>query len=81
MRPLVGAIQPPSKAVDGLWSPSEPSVAFIKSDLADVKAMQLRMREDINRFAGDFLRVERMEAETQVRLDRIESRLNLSDAE
>jgi len=56
-------------------------VAFIKSDLADVKAVQLRMREDINRFAGDFLRVERMEAETQVRLDRIENRLNLSDAE
>jgi hypothetical protein len=56
-------------------------VAFMKSDLADVKAMQLRMREDMNRFASDFLRVERMEAETQIRLDRIEQRLNLSDAE
>ena len=33
-------------------------VAFMKADLSDVKAMQLRMREDINRFAGDFLRVE-----------------------
>jgi hypothetical protein len=52
-------------------------VGFIKSDLADVKAMQLRIREDLNRFAGDFLRVERMEAETQVRLERIESRLDL----
>jgi len=56
-------------------------VAFMKAELSDVKAMQLRTREDINRFAGDFLRVERMEAETQVRLDRIEQRLNLSDAE
>jgi excinuclease UvrABC nuclease subunit len=51
------------------------------AERGDVKAMQLRMREDMNRFASDFLRVERMEAETQVRLDRIEQRLNLSDAE
>jgi len=56
-------------------------VAFMKADLSDVKAMQLRMREDINRFAGDFLRVERMEAQTQHRLDRIERRLELTDAE
>jgi hypothetical protein len=56
-------------------------VAAIKSDLADVKAMQLRMREDFNRFEGDLLRFERIEAGTQLRLDRIETRLALTDAE
>ena len=55
-------------------------VAVIKADLADVKAMQLRMREDFNRFEGDLLRFERIEAGTQLRLDRIETRLNLTDA-
>jgi hypothetical protein len=54
-------------------------VSVIKADLADVKAMQLRMREDFNRFEGDLLRFERIEAGTQLRLDRIEIRLNLTD--
>ena len=44
-----------------------------------MKAMQLRMREDFNRFEGDFLRFERIEAVTQLR--RIETRLNLTDAQ
>jgi hypothetical protein len=30
-------------------------VAIIKADLADVKAMQLRMREDFNRFERNLL--------------------------
>ena len=54
-------------------------VSVIKADLADVKAMQLRMREDFNRFEGDLLRFERIGAGTQLRLDRIETRLNLTD--
>ena len=54
-------------------------VSVIKADLADVKTMQLRMREDFNRFEGDLLRFERIEAGTQLRLDRIEIRLNLTD--
>lgn len=53
----------------------------VQADLADVKAMQLRLREDFNRFEGDLLRFERIETGTQLRLDRIETRLNLSDAE
>jgi len=53
---------------------------MIKADLSDVKAMQLRMREDFNRFEGDLLRFERIEGGTQLRLDRIETRLNLTDA-
>ena len=55
-------------------------VAVIRSELSDVKSMQLRMREDFNRFEGDLLRFERVEAGTQLRLDRIETRLNLTDA-
>ena len=55
-------------------------VTVIKAELSDVKAMQLRLREDFNRFEGDLLRFERIEAGTQLRLDRIESRLNLTDA-
>jgi hypothetical protein len=43
-------------------------------------AMQLRLCEDLNRFEGDLLRLERIEAGTQLRLDRIETRLSLTDA-
>jgi hypothetical protein len=64
-----------------MGSVGHPTPSFIKADLADVKAMQLRMREDFNRFEGDLLRFERIEAGTQLRLDRIETRLNLTDAE
>ena len=53
-------------------------VAVIKTDVAEVKSMQLRMREDFNRFEGDLLRFERIEAGTQLRLDRIETRLSLN---
>jgi hypothetical protein len=31
-------------------------VAAMKVDLSDVKSMQLRMREDLNRLEGDLLR-------------------------
>jgi hypothetical protein len=55
-------------------------MAVVKVDVADVKAMQLRLREDFNRFEGDLLRFERIEAGTQLRLDRIEVRLGLNDA-
>ena len=55
-------------------------VGVVKSDLSDVKSMQLRLREDFNRFEGDLLRFERIEAGTQLRLDRIETRLGLTDA-
>jgi hypothetical protein len=55
-------------------------IAVIKAEVSDVKAMQLRLREDFNRFEGDLLRFERIESGTQLRLDRIETRLNLTDA-
>lgn len=58
----------------------QPDMAVVKADVAHVKAMQLRLREDFNRFEGDMLRFERIEAGTQLRLDRIEVRLGLNDA-
>lgn len=56
------------------------SVSAIKADLSEVKTMQLRMRHDFNRFEGDLLRMEQMLAVADVRLDRIEQRLELTNA-
>jgi hypothetical protein len=49
-------------------------VAAIKTTVTDHTRLLVRMREDD-------LRLESLQAETQLRLDRIESRLTLSDAE
>jgi hypothetical protein len=57
--------------------PLRTDVAAMKIDLADVKATQLKMREDFHRFGSDLLRFERMQVSTQLRLDRIETRLGL----
>lgn len=65
----------------------------IQTDLAEVKATQadhsrqfIRVREDINSLRGDVhglhsddLRRERMQEKLEMRLERIEARLNLSD--
>lgn len=56
-------------------------LASMQKDVADIKRSQLRMREDFHRFEGDILRFDRMQAETQLRLERIEVRLELRDAE
>ena len=52
----------------------------IKTTLADHTRQLLRIREDINALRGDDLRRETMQAQMDVRLERIETRLNLSDA-
>ncbi|MGC2659932.1 MAG: hypothetical protein WA324_18395 [Bryobacteraceae bacterium] len=49
--------------------------------LADHSRQFIRIREDINGLRGDDLRRETMQAQIDTRLDRIEARLNLSDAE
>ena len=49
-------------------------VATIKTTVLDHTRLLVRMREDD-------LRLESMQNETQLRLDRIEQRLNLADAE
>lgn len=49
-------------------------VASIKATVADHTRLLVRMPEDD-------LRLESMEAETQLRLDRIDERFNLRDAE
>ena len=65
----------------------------IQADVAEMKATQadhsrqfIRVREDINSLRGDVhglhsddLRRERMQEKLDLRLDRIESRLNLGD--
>lgn len=40
---------------------------------------QAKIREDIHGLRGDFLRMERWQAELETRVDRIETRLELSD--
>ena len=59
----------------------------MQSDIAQIKAVQaehtqqfIRVREDIHGLRGDDLRRETMQAQMDVRLERIESRLGLRDA-
>ena len=59
----------------------------IQATLAEVKSAQLehsrqliRVREDINALRGDDLRRETLQAQMDVRLERIETRLSLHDA-
>jgi hypothetical protein len=60
----------------------------IQATLAEIKAAQLdhsrqliRVREDINSLRGDDLRRETLQTQMDTRLERIETRLDLHDAE
>lgn len=53
----------------------------MKATLADVVAQLIRVREDINNVRSDDLRRERVQAQMDVRLERIEARLNLQGPE
>jgi NTP pyrophosphatase (non-canonical NTP hydrolase) len=53
--------------------------AEVKATLGDVVAQIIRVREDINNLRSDDLRRERVQAQMDVRLERIEARLNLND--
>ena len=55
-------------------------LAEIKGTLADHGRQLLRLREDVNNLRGDDLRREGMQAQMAVRLERIETRLSLSDS-
>jgi len=55
-------------------------VAEVKATLADHTRQFIRVREDINTLRGDDLRRESLQAQMDVRLQRIETRLNLTDA-
>jgi septal ring factor EnvC (AmiA/AmiB activator) len=48
-----------------------------ETTLRDIQSAQISIREDLHRLEGGQLRLERMNAETQVHLERIERRLNL----
>ena len=52
----------------------------IKNVLTDHTRQLLRIREDINSLRSDDLRREAMQAQLDIRLERIETRLNLTDA-
>ena len=54
--------------------------AELKAALADQSRQLIRIREEINSLRGDDLRREALQAQMDVRLDRIEHRLNLTDA-
>jgi hypothetical protein len=54
--------------------------AEIKGILADHTRQLIRVREDINSLRGDDLRRETLQAQMDTRLQRIETRLNLTDA-
>jgi hypothetical protein len=63
-------------------SPEEASGrARIIETQADHSRQLLRLREDINNLRSDDLRRETMQVQMDTRLDRIETRLNLHDAE
>jgi hypothetical protein len=55
--------------------------AEMKVALADHTRQLIRIREDINNLRGDDLRLETLHAQMDVRLERIEKRLNLSDVQ
>jgi len=52
----------------------------MKDDMRDFKDGQIRVRNEINDLRGDILRLERSNAGIEVRLSRIERRLDLVDA-
>ncbi len=54
--------------------------AEIKAMLTDHTRQIIRVREEINALRGDDLRRETLQAQMDTRLERIESRLNLTDA-
>jgi hypothetical protein len=53
----------------------------MKATLGDVVTQLIRVREDINNLRSDDLRRERVQAQMDVRLERIENRLNFNDAQ
>ena len=55
-------------------------MAEVKGTLADHTRQFIRVREDINSLRGDDLRRESLQTQMDVRLQRIEKRLNLPDA-
>jgi hypothetical protein len=57
------------------------SLSEVRATLGDVVAQIIRVREDINNLRSDDLRRERVQAQMDVRLERIEARLSLNDAQ
>lgn len=54
-------------------------LADVKATMADVVTQLIRVREEVNGVRSDNLRRERVQAQMDMRLERIEARLNLDD--
>lgn len=55
-------------------------ISVLKEGQRDLKAMMISSREDMNGLRGDILRQERAMASVEVDIDRIKTRLDLTDA-
>ncbi len=55
-------------------------IGAVKQTQGDHTHHLLRLREEVNNLRSDDLRRENLQAQMDVRLERIETRLNLSDA-
>jgi chromosome segregation ATPase len=55
-------------------------IAFIKHDVAELKTSVADLRQELHMLKGDILRQERAVAMIDIRVERIETRLNLHDA-
>jgi len=71
--------EPPNLVLD-LLRAIRGDLAEVKSAIADLKEGQISIREEIQSMRRDALRQERTIAAVQVDVDRVKSRLELSDA-
>jgi archaellum component FlaC len=55
-------------------------VSHLKTAVHELKQGQIRIRNDIHELKGDVLRLEQSNAGIEIRLDRIEKRLDLVEA-
>lgn len=76
-----GAMTPiTNELIDDALKSLQAGQTDIKATLADHKHQLIRIREELNGLRGDDLRREVVQAQMDTRLERIEKRLNLSDA-
>jgi hypothetical protein len=69
-----------NKLIYDLLKPLQVDLAEVRVTLADHTRQFIRVREDINNLRGDDVRRESLQAQMNVRLQRIEMRLNLTNA-
>ena len=63
-----------------ILKPIQTGLDRLETSMREIHSSQIMVREYFHRLEGGQLRLERMNAETQLRLERIEKRLSLADA-